>query len=306
MSWQPAKEPVLGDKHSCDALQLIIVPRVRDLGDGFSVRRALPHGRRQMVGPFIFFDQMGPVQLVAGHGLDVRPHPHIGLATVTYLFEGRIMHRDSEGNALEITPGAMNLMTAGRGIAHSERTPTAARAAGPSMFGIQSWIALPEAQEETEPSFQHFDAAVLPAVEDNGFRARVIAGSAFGTTSPVGMLSPWLYVEVVLDAGASVPFDPDYEERAIYVVEGEGEIAGDRFEGPRLLIFRPGDRITITARGLTRLMFLGGTALEGPRYIWWNFVSSRRERIEQAKEDWRTGRFSAVPGETEFIPLPES
>jgi redox-sensitive bicupin YhaK (pirin superfamily) len=306
MSWQPAKEPVLGDKHSCDALQLIIVPRVRDLGDGFSVRRALPHGRRQMVGPFIFFDQMGPVQLVAGHGLDVRPHPHIGLATVTYLFEGRIMHRDSEGNALEITPGAMNLMTAGRGIAHSERTPTAARAAGPSMFGIQSWIALPEAQEETEPSFQHFDAAVLPAVEDNGFRARVIAGSAFGTTSPVGMLSPWLYVEVVLDAGASVPFDPDYEERAIYVVEGEVEIAGDRFEGPRLLIFRPGDRITITARGLTRLMFLGGTALEGPRYIWWNFVSSRRERIEQAKEDWRTGRFSAVPGETEFIPLPES
>jgi redox-sensitive bicupin YhaK (pirin superfamily) len=306
MSWQPAKDPVLGDKPSCDALELIIVPRVRDLGDGFSVRRALPHARRQMVGPFIFFDQMGPVQLVAGHGLDVRPHPHIGLATVTYLFEGRIMHRDSEGNALEITPGAMNLMTAGRGIAHSERTPTAARATGLSMFGIQSWIALPQAQEEVEPSFQHFDAAVLPAVEDNGFRARVIAGSAFGKTSPVGMLSPWLYADVVVDAGASVPFDPDYEERAIYVVEGEVEIAGDRFEGPRLLIFRPGDRITVTARSLARLMFLGGTALEGPRYIWWNFVSSRQERIEQAKEDWKRGRFTAVPGETEFIPLPES
>jgi redox-sensitive bicupin YhaK (pirin superfamily) len=306
MSWQPADDPVLGDEHSCDALELIIVPRVRDLGDGFAVRRALPHGRRQMVGPFIFFDQMGPVQLVAGRGLDVRPHPHIGLATVTYLFEGRIMHRDSEGNALEIVPGAMNLMTAGRGIAHSERTPSAARVGGLNMFGIQSWIALPQAQEEIDPSFQHFDAAVLPAVADKGVRARVIAGSAFGKTSPVGMLSPWLYAELVLDGGASAPLDPDYEERAIYVVEGEVEIAGDRFEGPRLLIFRPGDRITVTAQGPARLMFLGGTALEGPRYIWWNFVSSRRERIDQAKEDWKSGRFTPVPGETEFIPLPES
>jgi redox-sensitive bicupin YhaK (pirin superfamily) len=281
------------------------VPRVRDLGDGFSVRRALPHGRRQMVGPFIFFDQMGPVQFMAGQGMDVRPHPHIGLATVTYLFDGRVMHRDSEGNALEIQPGAMNLMTAGRGIAHSERTPGDARASGQGMYGIQSWIALPQGQEEREPSFQHFDAAALPTIEDAGVWARVIAGSAFGQSSPVGMLSPWLYAEVRLEPGAAAPLDPEQEERAIYVVDGEVEIAGDRFEGPRLLIFRPGDRITVRAVRRARLMFLGGAALEGPRYIWWNFVSSRRERIEQAKEDWKSGRFTPVPGESEFIPLPE-
>ena len=305
MSWHPASDPVFGDKRSCDALETVIVPRARDLG-GFAVRRALPHGRRQMVGPFIFFDQMGPVQFIAGQGLDVRPHPHIGLATVTYLFDGRVMHRDSEGNALEITPGAMNLMTAGRGIAHSERSPASARQGSEGMFGIQSWIALPQAHEETAPSFQHFDAARLPVIEDGGVRARVIAGSAFGSTSPVGMLSPWLYAEVVLAAGASAPLDPDQEERAIYVVEGEAEIAGETFEAPRLLIFRPGDRITVRALRRARLLFLGGAAVEGPRYIWWNFVSSRKERIEQAKEDWKTGRFAPVPHETEFIPLPEN
>ncbi len=305
MSWMPDKDPMLGDKKSCDALDLIIVPRMRDLGDGFSVRRALPHDKRQMVGPFIFFDQMGPVQFMAGQGMDVRPHPHIGLATVTYLFDGRVMHRDSEGNALEITPGAMNLMTAGRGIAHSERTPAGARLGTEGMYGIQSWIALPQAYEETLPSFQHFDAASLPAIDDKGVTARVIAGSAFGKTSPVGMLSEWLYVDVALAAGASAPLDPDQEERAIYVVEGEVDIAGEIFQGPRLLVFRPGDRITVRANSAARLMFLGGAALEGPRYIWWNFVSSRKERIEQAKEDWRSGRFAPVPGETEFIPLPD-
>ena len=303
MSWLPDNDPVLGDKRSCDALQLVIVPRVRDLG-GFEVRRALPHGKRQMVGPFIFFDQMGPVQFIAGQGMDVRPHPHIGLATVTYLFDGRIMHRDSRGNALEIVPGEMNLMTAGRGIAHSERTPGSARKAGESLFGIQSWIALPESLEETDPSFQHFDTTELPVVEAGGIWARVVAGSAFGTKSPVQMLSDWLYVEVRLDAGATAPLDPDAEERAIYVVKGELEIAGERFEAPRLLIFRPGDRITVRATRPARLMFLGGTAMEGPRHIWWNFVSSRKERIEQAKQDWLTGRFDPVPGETEFIPLP--
>lgn len=304
MSWLPSEDPVLGDKQSCDALDLVIAPRVRDLG-GFQVRRALPHGRRQMVGPFIFFDQMGPVQFIAGQGMDVRPHPHIGLATVTYLFDGRVMHRDSEGNALEIAPGAMNLMTAGRGIAHSERSPQSAREGGEAMYGIQSWIALPEAHEETAPSFQHFDAASLPLVEDGGVRARIIAGSAFGKTSPVGRLSDWFYVEALLQPGASAPLDPDHEERAVYVVEGEVDIAGDVFEGPRLLIFRPGDRITIRATRPARLMLLGGAALEGPRHIWWNFVSSRRERIEQAKEEWRNGRFKPVPGESEFIPLPE-
>jgi redox-sensitive bicupin YhaK (pirin superfamily) len=304
MSWMPDKDPVLGDKHSCDALELAIVPRVRDLG-GFEVRRALPHGKRQMVGPFIFFDQMGPVQFVAGHGIDVRPHPHIGLATVTYLFDGKIMHRDSEGNALAIVPGEMNLMTAGRGIAHSERTPDVERRNGQAMFGIQSWIALPQAEEETTPSFQHFDTGALPMVEDRGVTVRIIAGTAFGRTSPVGQLSSWLYAEVQLEPGAAAPLDPDVEERAIYVADGEVEIAGDRFTGPQLLIFRPGDRITVRAVSKARLMFLGGAALEGPRYIWWNFVSSRRERIESAKEDWKSGRFGPVPGETEFIPLPE-
>jgi redox-sensitive bicupin YhaK (pirin superfamily) len=305
MSWLPDKDPVLGDKRSCDALDVVIVPRVRDLG-GFTVRRALPHGKRQMVGPFIFFDQMGPVQLVAGQGMDVRPHPHIGLATVTYLFDGRVMHRDSEGNAREILPGEMNLMTAGRGIAHSERTPAGVRQTGGGMFGIQSWIALPERHEETDPLFQHFDAASLPVVTDDGVWARVIAGAAFGRTSPVGMLSEWFYAEVMLDEGASAPLDADHEERAIYVVDGEVEIAGDRFAGPRLLVFRPGDRITVRASRHSRLLFLGGAPMEGARYIWWNFVSSRKERIEEAKEDWKSGRFQPVPGESEFIPLPEA
>jgi len=304
MSWLKDFDPVAGDPKSCDALDLVIVPRVRDLG-GFSVRRALPHGRRQMVGPFIFFDQMGPAQFLAGDGVDVRPHPHIGLATVTYLFEGRMFHRDSEGNAMEIAPGAMNLMTAGRGIAHSERTPTAQRASGQGLFGIQSWIALPKAREETAPSFQHFDAGVLPLVSDQGVEARIVAGRAFGQKSPVGMLSEWFYAEVKIAAGRAAPLDADYEERAVYIVEGEIEIAGETFEGPRLLIFRPGDRITLRANTDVRAMLLGGAALEGPRYIWWNFVSSSKERIESAKEDWKQGRFAPVPNETEFIPLPE-
>jgi len=304
MSWLPSNDPLLGDAQSCDALELVVVPRVRDLG-GFEVRRALPHAQRQMVGPFIFFDHLGPVQFAAGQGMDVRPHPHIGLATVTYLLAGRILHRDSEGNVQEIAPGAMNLMTAGRGIVHSERTPPTARTAGQWVQGLQSWIALPLSEEEVAPSFQHFDAEVLPIVEHGGVRARVIAGTAFGETAPVKTSSEWFYVEVGLEAGASVPLDSDYEERAIYLLEGEIQIAADRFEGPQLLIFRPGDRIGVRALQPSRMMLLGGTAMEGPRHIWWNFVSSSKERIEQAKQDWKTGRFDAVPEETEFIPLPE-
>ena len=305
MSWHPSNDPILGDPHTCDALELSIVPRTRDLGDGFAVRRALPHGKRQMVGPFIFFDHFGPMQFIAGKGMDVRPHPHIGLATVSYLFDGAIMHRDSEGNVREIQPGAMNLMTAGRGIAHSERTPDVQRANGQKMLGLQSWIALPKGSEEIDPSFQHYGAETLPTVQDTGFSARVIAGTAFGKTSPVSMVSPWFYVEVTATAGTTVPLDPDHEERAIYVVDGEIEIAGDRHEGPKLLIFRPGDEITIRVQRDTRMMFLGGDALEGPRHLWWNFVSSSKERIEQAKEDWKSGRFAHVPDEHEFIPLPE-
>ncbi|MGO4666949.1 pirin family protein [Bosea sp. 2RAB26] len=304
MSWLPTEDPITGDRKSCDALELVVVPRLRDLG-GFNVRRALPHGRRQMVGPFIFFDHFGPVQFIAGHGMDVRPHPHIGLATVSYLFDGRIMHRDSEGNVQEISPGAMNLMTAGRGISHSERTPETDRDGTHTMLGLQSWIALPVAQEEIAPSFQHYGATDLATIQDKGVKARIIAGSAFGKAAPVSMASEWFYVEVSLGAGMSVPLDADHEERAIYVVSGEIDIAGDLFEGPRLLIFKPGDRITVRATQPTTMMFLGGAALEGPRYIWWNFVSSSKERIEQAKEDWKQGRFGHVPDESEFIPLPE-
>src|SRR3954453_16226939 len=256
MSWQPSNDPVLGDPMSCDALDLVIVPRTRDLGDGFAVRRALTHGKRQMVGPFIFFDHFGPVQFVSGKGMDVRPHPHIGLATVTYLFDGSILHRDSEGNIQEIQPGAMNLMTAGRGIAHSERTPDVQRNNGQKMLGLQSWIALPVASEEIAPSFQHYGADSLPTVTDTGFTARVIAGSAFGKSAAVQMVSPWFYVEVSLDEGSTVPLDPVHEERAIYLVDGEIEIAGDRYAGPRLLIFRPGDHITVRAASKTRMMFL--------------------------------------------------
>jgi redox-sensitive bicupin YhaK (pirin superfamily) len=305
MSWNSAIDPARGDARSCDALEAVIVPRTRDLGDGFAVRRALPHGKRQMVGPFIFFDHFGPVQFMNGKGMDVRPHPHIGLATVTYLFDGSIMHRDSEGHIQQIEPGAMNLMTAGRGIAHSERTPDLQRQRGQTMLGLQSWIALPAGSEEIAPSFQHYPAADLPTVKDRGFSARIIAGNGFGVRSPVTMVSPWFYIEVTAQPGVSVPLDPDHEERAIYLVEGEVEIAGDRFGGAQLLVIRPGDRLTVRAITAVRMMFLGGDALEGPRHIWWNFVSSSRERIEQAKQDWKTGRFAAVPDDSEFIPLPE-
>lgn len=304
MSVLPADQPSSAATR-CPALDLVVVPRVRDIGDGFLVGRALPHGKRQMVGPFIFFDHFGPVRHGPGQGMDVRPHPHIGLATVTYLFDGRILHCDSLGSVQPITAGAMNLMTAGSGIAHSERTPPEERKTGQSMLGLQSWIALPADREEIAPSFQHFSAQDLPTVADTGITARVIAGSAFGKTSPVQMVSPWFYVEVVLAEGHSAPLDPDHEERAVYLVDGAVAIAGERFEAPALLVFRSGDRIAIRAERVTRMMFLGGTALEGPRHIWWNFVSSRRERIEQAKADWKAGRFPQVPGETDFIPLPE-
>ena len=310
MSWLPSADPILGDRRSCDALELVVVPRVRDLGDGFEVRRALPSDKRQMVGPFIFFDQMGPAQLLAGHGLDVRPHPHIGLATVTYLFDGRVMHRDSEGNALEITPGAMNLMTAGRGIAHSERTPASARHGGEGLFGIQSWIALPEEHEEIEPSFQHFEAAALPVIETDGFWARVVAGSVFGKRSPVGMFSEWFYAEVVLEPGRTAPLDPDHEERAIYVVEGEVAIAGESFEAPRLLIFRPGDRITVRATeactpNVSRRLRVGRTALH---LVEFRLVTPRKNRtgegrleVRPVRSGTRRNRVHSSPGELSWV-----
>ncbi|MBI5013712.1 MAG: pirin family protein [Methylocystis sp.] len=293
-----------GAETAAKTIELQIAPQTRDLG-GFSVRRALPNERRQMVGPFIFYDHFGPVQFGPGQGIDVRPHPHIGLATVTYLFDGRILHRDSLANVQEIAPGAMNLMTAGRGIVHSERTPPGPRAAGQQMLGVQSWLALPLEHEETEPSFQHFSADVLPAVDDRGVFARVIAGEAFGAKSPVETLSEWFYVELRLAVGASAPIDADYEQRALYLVDGAIEIAGERFDEPQLLIFSPGAAITIRAVADARMMLLGGAPLEGRRYLWWNLVASRRDRIEEAKRAWREGRFPSVPGDAEFIPLPE-
>jgi len=305
MSQLPAEDPILGDARSCEAIEKVIVPRSHDLG-GFQVRRALPAIGQRMVGPFIFFDQMGPAEFHLGEGLDVRPHPHIGLSTVTYLFDGEIMHRDSLGTALAIKPGAVNLMTAGRGIVHSERTGMEARASGPKLYGIQAWLALPKTHEEVAPEFKHHGAQDLPRIVEGGKRISLIMGSAYGQTSPVQF--PWdaLYAEAVLSPGSILPLDPDYDERAIYIVSGKVDIAGDEFGAGQLLVFKPGDRISILAIDQSRVMIVGGEPMDGPRNIWWNFVSSSKERIEQAKQEWKTGRFDTVPGdESEFIPLPE-
>ena len=304
MSFFPAKDPEPGDAFSCEAIALVIVPRTADLG-GFTVRRALPSTRRRMVGPFIFFDHMGPAEFRAGHGVDVRPHPHIGLATVTYLFAGEIVHRDSLGSALAIVPGDVNWMTAGRGIAHSERTSPEHRAGGEHLHGLQCWVALPAGDEEMAPAFNHIGGDKLPIVTGEGKTVRVVAGKLFGATSPVATLSDTIFADVTLAAGARLPLDADYEERAIYIVAGEIEIAGDRFTEGRLLVLKPGDRITVKALREARIVILGGATADGPRHIWWNFVSSRKDRIEQAKADWKAGRFALVPGETEFIPLPD-
>jgi redox-sensitive bicupin YhaK (pirin superfamily) len=304
MSWQPAVDPLCEGKAAADLIETVIVPRARDLG-GFEVRRALPAARRQMVGPFIFWDQMGPADFILGQGLDVRPHPHIGLATVTYLFEGEILHRDSLGTLQQIRPGDVNWMTAGRGIAHSERTSPETRATGGRLFGIQAWVALPAAEEETAPDFAHHGRDDLPMVSGEGKKVRIIAGSLYGDRSPVPTFSAMFYADAALAAGAKLPLPAGHEERAVYVVGGAVTVAGDRFEAAELLVFRPGDEITLVATEPARLLLLGGEPMDGPRHIWWNFVSSRQDRIEQAKADWRAGRFEAVPGESEFIPLPE-
>ena len=305
MSWLPSLDPKPGDAYACDAIEQVIVPRARDLG-GFEVRRALPSAKKQMVGPFIFFDQMGPAEFLIGGGVDVRPHPHIGLATVTYLFEGEIWHRDSLGSALAIKPGEVNLMTAGRGIVHSERETSAAKAMTRRLFGIQAWAALPKSHEEGAPAFAHHGVAELPRIEGEGKRVRLIMGAMYGQASPVDFPHASFYAEAVLAPGAVLPLDADYDERGVYIASGEIDVAGDRFEGGRLLVFRPGDRISILALSNARLMLLGGDPMDGPRHIWWNFVSSSKDRIDAAKADWKTGRFGLVPGdEKEFIPLPE-
>jgi redox-sensitive bicupin YhaK (pirin superfamily) len=286
--------------------ETVLTPRPRDIG-AFEVRRVLPSARRRMVGPFIFFDQMGPKVFKPGDAVDVRPHPHIGLATVTYLFDGEIMHRDSLGSAQVIRPGAVNWMTAGRGIVHSERTPEDRRAGGEKLYGIQTWIALPKAHEEAPPAFVHHAADTLPKVADGGAQVVVIAGEAWGYRSPVAVFSETLYADVRLDAGARLQLPRDVDERAIYVLDGAVQVAGESFPSSTLAAFRKGDDVVIEAEAPCHLVVIGGATMDGPRHIWWNLVSSSQDRIEQAKLDWKNGRFPKVPGdETEFIPLPES
>jgi len=304
MSWQSAEEPQATTASACKALETVIVPRPRDIG-GFEVRRVLPSAERRSIGPFVFFDQMGPAELAPGAGIDVRPHPHIALATVTYLFAGSIVHRDSLGSVQAIEPGAVNWMTAGRGIVHSERSDRELRKQRQKLYGIQIWVALPKQHEETDPDFTHYAAASLPVIEGEGKTVRVIAGSLFGKTAPVNTFSALFYADATLQPRASLPLDNQHEERAIYLLEGTVEIAGQRFEPGRLLVFSSGDTILVKAASAVRLLLLGGEPLDGPRYLWWNFVSSSRERIEQAKADWKAGRFAPVPGDGEFIPLPE-
>jgi redox-sensitive bicupin YhaK (pirin superfamily) len=306
MSFFPAKDPILGDAPSSDAIAQVIVPRTVDLG-GFQVHRVLPSARQRMVGPFIFFDHMGPAVFRAGDGVDVRPHPHIGLSTVTYLFDGEIVHRDSLGSALPIRPGAVNLMTAGRGIVHSERTAADHRDGGEPLHGLQLWVALPATDEEMAPAFAHTAAADIPELRDNGLTLRVIAGKMHGLTSPVATNWETIFAEAHLKAGTTLPIGTEHEERALYVVSGEIELGGDRHGGERLLLLKPGERIDVKAVSDAHIILVGGAPMDGPRHIWWNFVSSRKDRIESAKADWKAGRFDQVPGDSkEFIPLPES
>lgn len=296
------------DAFEHESVETIVIPRTHDLGGGFEVRRALPHKDRRMVGPFVFLDQMGPHVFHAGEGIDVRPHPHIGLATVTYLLDGQIRHRDSLGTVQDIKPGEVNWMTAGKGIVHSERTGPDVRAAGSNLFGLQCWVALPQAKEECDPAFAHVGSQELPILDGDGATARIIAGSYFGKTAPVPVQSPLFYVDLALQPGARLTMPAEYPEQALYVVDGTLDLGRDgRFEQGQLLVLKPGATVTLAAteNAGARVMLLGGEPMDGPRYLTWNFVSSSSDRIEQAKEDWKAQRFPQVPGETEFIPLPD-
>ncbi len=304
MSALPIPDPDFGDARTADLVDTVIVPRLRDVA-AFKVRRALPSAERQMVGPFIFLDQFGPGEVLLTEQFDVRPHPHIGLATVTYLQDGEIVHRDSVGSLQTITPGDINWMTAGRGIAHSERAPAEWRNKTRKVAGFQTWVALPKTHEEEAPSFFHHQRANLPTIAGDGATVRLAVGSLYGEQAPVATFTEMFFADVTLDAGARLPVDATHEERAAYLVEGSVEIGGDTFEPGRLIVFKPGAGLMVRALTPARLVLLGGEPMDGPRHIWWNFVSSSKERIEQAKNDWKTGRFDKVFGdEEEFIPLP--
>jgi redox-sensitive bicupin YhaK (pirin superfamily) len=304
MSWVPCNEAV--EKEKCPAsIEMVIVPRTGDIGN-FEVRRALPFHRKRMVGPFIFWDQMGPGEFLTGQGVDVRPHPHIGLSTVTYLFDGSMDHKDSLGNDMRIVPGDVNLMTAGSGIVHSERTGLDVRNNPSKLFGIQSWLAQPKSYEEGSPAFDHTSDADLPDFDDGGMSGRIILGEFGGLHSPVKTQWDTAYIEFHLKAGEGMAVPKSIEERAIYAISGEVEIDGHVFEPQQMLVLKPGEDIDIKATTNLHFMLLGGAAMDGSRYMYWNFVSSSNERLEQAKEDWREQRFAKVPGdETEFIPLPD-
>lgn len=291
---------------SNELLEQVILPSVKDIGGGFEVRRALPSPKRQMVGPFIFLDSFGPAVFRGGENIDVRPHPHIGLSTLTYLIEGDIVHRDSEGYVQPIMPGEVNMMTAGRGIVHSERAGSDFRANGGTAYGFQSWLALPTDLEETDPGFQHVDAADLPKLEGEGVNVRLLAGSLNGSRAPTKIFAETLYADIILSEGARYKIDTEHIERAMYVAEGTVGVEKQKgsFLKDQLVVFQPGSEIVIKATSNARLMLLGGEPLPEKRHIYWNFVSHSKERIEQAKEDWRERRFPGVSGETEFIPLP--
>jgi hypothetical protein len=286
------------------AIEQVITPVTHDLGD-FKVNRSLPAKQRTMVGPFIFVDEFGPARLPAGRGMDVRPHPHINLSTVTYLFEGAIEHRDSIGSHAVIEPGAINLMTAGSGIVHSERSPQALRATGPSLYGMQTWLALPDGGEEVEPAFEHMPAEGLPVVEDAGVHARVLMGTLWGKRAATRCDSPTIYADIEL-SGGSVPIDADADERAVMLVGGAAQLDGQELDPFALYVLRPGHAARLTSASGGRIMLMGGEAFSTRRYVFWNFVSSSRDRINQAKADWKALRFPLIPGDDqEFIPLPE-
>ena len=311
MSWSPLLDPSIPVGDAVDAIETVVIARARDLG-GFEVRRALPSLKRQMVGPFIFFDQMGPAEFLTGQGIDVRPHPHIGLATVTYLLRGRIHHRDSLGTDAWIAPGEVNLMVAGQGITHSERMDGPARAGPQSLLGLQTWLAVPKSREDDPASFHNAPAPALPVLEAEGKLVRLILGNAWGASVDLALPSETFYADATLAAGASLPLPDTHEDRGVYVLHGTVSQGGQTYGAGAMLIFRPGDGISVRAGDAgARIMVLGGATMEGPRYIWWNFVASSQDRIDAAREAWRAGdwahgRFQLPPGDAaEFTPAPD-